>query len=166
VQEQSITTLQTSVGDTNTSLTQTQTVVTEVQGDVANIKAEWAVEINGNGQVIGLVKLDSIDAQATFTVVADKFIVANPTASNDTVQVFVVGQVDGQGTVGIDGNLLVDGTILARSIAAGTITADKIDVDALSAISADIGTVTAGRLQSADGKFIIDMDSKFIQITT
>ena len=44
------------------TITETNTVVTEVQGDVASIKAEWGVAINGSGQLIGLVKLDSVDA--------------------------------------------------------------------------------------------------------
>lgn len=138
------------------TITETNAVVTEVQDDVASIKAEWAIEINGNGQIIGAVRLDSLDAYSTFTVVADKFRVAHPTASGTTVTAFIVDQVDGVSTVGINGNLLVDGSILARSL----------DVDTLSAITADVGTVTAGRIQSADGNSFWDLDNNIFQIGT
>lgn len=47
----------------------------------------------------------------------------------------------------------------------GSVTAPKLDVGELSAITSDIGTVTAGKVQSADGKFIIDLDNKKISIT-
>lgn len=47
----------------------------------------------------------------------------------------------------------------------GSVTAPKLDVGELSAITSDIGTMTAGKVQSADGKFIIDLDNKKISIT-
>ena len=89
-------------------------------------------------------------------MVADKFKVAHPTASGTTVTAFVIGQVNGVSTVGINGNLLVDGSILARSLA----------VQSLSAITADLGTVTAGRIQSADGLSFWDLDNNIFQIGT
>ena len=51
---------------------------------------------------------------------------------------------------------LIDGSILAR----------HIDVASLSAITADIGEVTAGKLRSADNKFVIDLTAKTITIET
>ena len=86
----------------------------------------------------------------------------------------------------IDGNLLVTGTIganaiaanaitagkiaagavTATTIAAGAITADKLTVTQLSSVTSNIGTITAGLLQSADGKMVIDLNNKYISITT
>lgn len=120
------------------------------------MSAEWAVEINGNGQVIGLVKLDGSASGSTFAVVADKFIVSHPAAPGTTIQAFTVGLVDGVSTVGINGNLLVDGSIAARSL----------DVATLSAITADIGEVTAGVLRSSDDSMVIDLDAGTIVITS
>lgn len=57
---------------------------------------------------------------------------------------FVVGQVGGVSTVGVDGSLVVDGSIVANAIAAGTITADKLNVAQLSAVAATLGTVVGG----------------------
>ena len=75
----------------------------------------------------------------------------------------------------IDGNLLVTGTIGAAKIAAnaitaekinaGAITADKMTVSNLSAVSAAMGTLTSGKIQSPDGSFVIDFTNKYINIT-
>src|SRR5690606_31128522 len=46
---------------------------------------------------------------------------------------------------------LAANSVTAGKIAAGAVKADAIDVDELSAISADIGTVTAGIVQTPDG---------------
>jgi len=49
-------------------------------------------------------------------------------------------------------------------ISANSIEANQINADDLSSITANIGTVTAGRLQSEDGLFVIDLNNKFIFI--
>lgn len=154
--EGSIASINQSITDQNTTIEQVQSLSNANNDDIAGIKAKWGVAINSSGQLVGLVQLDSVNAYSTFTVVADKFLVANPTASGDVRQVFVIAQVDGVPTVGIDGDLIADGTIQARSLVA----------EKLSAISADLGTITAGKMQSDDGKFVIDLDNKTISITT
>lgn len=67
---------------------------------------------------------------------------------------FAVGLVNGTKTVGINGDLVVDGTILARHIAAATITADKLTVSNLAAISANMGSITAGDITVSTSGFI------------
>lgn len=94
-----------------------------------SMSAQWAVTVNGNNQVIGQVKLDGSATNSTFSVVADKFVVAHPAAPGTTMTAFVVGLVDGVSTVGINGNLVVDDTILAR----------HISVSSLDAVSASFG---------------------------
>ena len=118
-----------SIANTITLANGTASDVTDLEGDVAGISAQWAVTINGNGQVIGLAKLDGSATGSTFSVVADKFLVAHPEAPGMTITAFVVGMVDGVSTVGINGNVLVDGSILAR----------HISVPSLDAISASFG---------------------------
>lgn len=49
-----------------------------------------------------------------------------------------------------DGDLIVDGAITADKVAANAITANKLSVTSLSAITANLGTVTAGVLQSTN----------------
>jgi len=55
-------------------------------------------------------------------------------------------------------------TITAAEIAAGTITADKMSVTDLSAIAANIGTITAGLAKSSDGKIQLDLDNKWLKV--
>jgi hypothetical protein len=57
------------------------------------------------------------------------------------------------------------GAITAAKITAGAITADKMTVSNLSAVSAAMGTLTSGRIQSPDGSFVIDFTNKYINIT-
>ena len=49
----------------------------------------------------------------------------------------------------MSGDLLVDGSVTATAIAANAVTAEKVNVTSLSAISADMGTITAGSISSA-----------------
>ena len=143
-----ITSALTSIGE-NTALIQQN--IESING----IKARWGVVINVNGQVVGLVQLDGTVNESQFTVVANKFVVAHPTAPGTTQQVFTIGTIDGVASVGIDGNVLIDGSVLAR----------HIDVATLSALSANIGIVTAGRLQNADNSTFIDLTTGGFQFT-
>lgn len=136
-----------------TTVNDLTTTVTEIATSVDGLSGQWGVAIDVNGKVIGLVRLDGGATGSTFTVLADKFIIRHPTTTTD-IQAFVVGLVNGVSTVGINGNLVVDDTILAR----------HIDVTSLSSIVANIGTVTAGVVRSSDSKFVIDLNNKTIDI--
>jgi hypothetical protein len=110
----------------------------------------------------------------------------------------------GTGIVGVQGSLVLDGTMNANAIVAGTITGDLISGttiqtthlhadtiaatvvtstnyvanttgyklgpggaefnDGLSSLSSDMGIIKAGKIESEDGKFVIDLDNKFIKI--
>lgn len=128
----------------------------EINQVVDEIEGKWTVDINENGRVRGAIKLDASTTTSVFGVLADKFEIVHPTDNNTTVTAFVVGLVNGTTTVGINGNLIVDDTIQARHIAVNT----------LDAVSANMGTLTTGKIQSPDGKFIIDATNKTIRITT
>jgi hypothetical protein len=140
------------------SLAQTvQTVQTQSSGNTAAISViqtsangatvNWGVVANANGQVTGMIALNGSASGTVFTVVADRFVIAHPTVAGQTIQAFVAGLVGGVATVGINGNLLVDGSILARSL----------QVAALSAITADLGTVTAGLIRNAADTLRFDL---------
>jgi hypothetical protein len=110
--------------------------------------ASWSVRINAgaiNGTpVIAGIGL-GVDSKtgSNFIVMADRFGIVSPTyTSNGGVQQmkypFVVGTVGGVSTVGITGQLLVDGSI----------TADKLKVNSLSALSANMGEVNGGTFRT------------------
>lgn len=134
------------------SLRTTMSALDTVQETVDQVAGTWTLSINSNNRVTGYIKLDGSAVSTEFAVLADKFVIVNPSANNSTIQAFIAGLVNGVPTVGINGNLIVDDSIFARSIVA----------DELSAISADLGTVTAGVLQSPDGKATIDMNNRRI----
>lgn len=52
------------------------------------------------------------------------------------------------------------GAVTANAIAAGAVTASAISVTSLSAINANLGTVTAGTLQDAAGKFVVNLTAQ------
>lgn len=62
------------------------------------------------------------------------------------------------GTVYIGTSVIEDASISIAKINTATITN-------LSAVSADMGTITAGKMQSTDGQFIIDLSNKYISIS-
>lgn len=130
--------------------------VVTINETIDEINGKWALDITENGRVRGAITLDASQAQSVFGVLADKFVIVHPSNNNTTITAFVVGLVNGVTTVGINGNLIVDDTIEARHLAVTT----------LSAVSANMGTLTAGKIQSSDGKFIIDATNKTIRITT
>ena len=133
-----------------------ENAISTITTTVDEVGAKWGVDVNINNRVTAAIKLDGSATESSFGILADKFIVVHPADDLTEVQAFVVGLVNGVSTVGINGNLVVDGTILAR----------HIDVDSLDAVSADVGTITAGVLQSSDGNFVIDLNNKTITITT
>ena len=129
----------------------------ELVASVDGVSAEWGVAIDIDGNVVGLVRLDGSLTESTFTVVADKFQVAQPgSAGGDPVPVFVIASVDGVNKLALRGDMLIDGTILAR----------HISVSSLSAITANVGTVTAGLIKSSDNKMQINLNTGVITIDT
>lgn len=128
--------------ETDAAVQENTVQITQISEVTDGLNARWGVSIDGNGQVIGLIRLDGNETGSTFTVVADKFLVAHPTSSGEVIRAFIIGQVNGVSTVGINGALLVDGTVFAR----------HINTNTLSALSADLGTVTAGIIRSQNGE--------------
>lgn len=61
----------------------------------------------------------------------------------------------------INGGNIYTGTVTANAIAANAITSDKINVSQLSAISADLGSITGGSINIGNGKFKVDSSGNF-----
>jgi hypothetical protein len=111
-------------------------------------QANYTVRING-GTIGGTPVIAGIglgvDSKtgSNFVVMADRFAFVSPTyTSTGGVQQmkypFVIGTVGGVSTVGIQGQLVVDGSI----------TADKIRVNSLSALTANMGEVNGGTFRT------------------
>ncbi|MGJ7527104.1 phage tail tip fiber protein [Variovorax sp. GB1P17] len=109
--------------------------------ETGKLSAKWGLKVVAGNKVAGVL-LNNDGQESNFTVLVDRFAIAQQAAGGVTKYPFVVGSVAGAPTVGIDGTLVVDGTILARAI----------NVDRLSAITARLGYVNAGQIDiSGDG---------------
>lgn len=69
-------------------------------------------------------------------------------------------------TRAVDGADLLANSVTTNAVNAGAITAAKIAVSDLSSVSANVGTVTAGKLESGSGGTRIDLDNARIIINT
>lgn len=126
-------------------------------------EANWSLSINAgviNGQpvVAGIGLGASSTGGSTFTVLADRFAFASPIGGGLVKYPFVAGTIGGVSTIGITGQLIIDGSV----------TADKIKANSLSAISANMGTVNGGifRTYSLDANGnVIDPNEFRVEIT-
>ena len=100
-------------------------IVTQIQVTnevIDGVQGKYSVKIDDNGHVTGyglISEANDGDPVSTFIVSVDKFLVAFP--GSTPVIPFIIGQVDGVSTVGINGQLVVDGTISGRKITTGRI---------------------------------------------
>ncbi len=107
------------------------------------IEAKYAVKVDVNGHVTGFELIED-GTEGAFVILADRFLIAKPDGTGTPKQVLVLGTVNGVSALGLDGNLIIDGSIVARSLA----------VTELSAITANIGTLrtatTGARMEIHD----------------
>lgn len=147
-----ITSVQSSVAG-NTA--QIQVLIQSVDG----VQTQYAVNLNNNGEVIGYIRLDGTPLGSNFVVGADNFYVGKTgTLGGTSVPVFAIQKVNGAAKIAFRGDMYADGTIVARHIAAASITADKLSVTTLSALTANLGTVTAGLIRNSADTARFDLD--------
>ena len=140
-----------------------------------NANGKYTVKIDYNGYVtgFGLMSYPNTGTPVSeFILLVDRFKVVTPGIVPKAP--FVIGSVDGISTVGIDGNMVVDGSILARSIVAGAISVQHLDASLISAgkIKTDLLDVNSivvsdeisGTMQFAGtGKITFGSEYKYIQ---
>lgn len=130
----------------NGNVAQVQLLTESVNG----IEARWAVAINQNGHVTGLIQLSGDASQSELVIVASKFRMAEPDqAGGGPVPVFTVQAVNGVAKLALRGDMYADGAILAR----------HLSVSSLSAITANLGTVRTGRMLSENGRTDFNLNS-------
>lgn len=117
-----------------------------VVDDVDGVKAQYTVKLNANNRVAGFGLMLSEDAPSEFTIVAEKFKVIDNADALDPKQVFTVGAINGVSGVGISGDLIVDGSILARNIGANEIIANTANIKDAVITDAKISALDAGKI--------------------
>jgi putative tail protein len=118
--------------------------------------ASYSVTLDVNHNVVGTTLVNGGPGTSAFNVLVDKFQIAAPgVGGGAAVPIFTTGNVGGVPKVGIRADMYIDGSI----------TATMMSVGSLSAINANMGSITAGTIQSTDGKFLIDCTNKRIVIS-
>lgn len=115
---------------------------------MGNVEAKWGVQVqtmaDGVRAAAGLQLLAGTDGESVFAILADKLLIYKPDGSGVPKQIVTLGNINGSTALGLDGNLIIDGSIVARSLA----------VSELSAITASIGTLrtatTGARVEIRD----------------
>lgn len=164
-----LTTLTQAVADGDSALAiRIQSAETSVAGNTAQIvlltesvdgvQTRFSVTLNSQGEVIGFIRLDGTQQGSNFVVAADNFYVGKAgTMGGSAVPVFAIQNVNGIAKLAFRGDMYADGTIFARHIAAAQITANLLNVDNLAAITANLGTVTAGLIRDVALTFYKDL---------
>lgn len=142
-----------SFGDVSADITTNSSAIATLDGYAA---AAYSVTLDVNGYATGFELVNGGSGISAFTITVDKFQIAAPGVSGGTaVPIFTVATVNGAAKVALRADMYIDGSI----------TAAKLNVGTLSAITADIGTLTTGKIESADAKFLIDATNRRIVIS-
>lgn len=140
-------------GSLTSQVTVNSSAIAQLNGYAA---ARYSVTLSVDGYASGFTLINGGTGVTSFTVLADKFQVALPGFAGGAVtSVFTIAAVGGAPKLVFRGDMIGDGTI----------TAGKISVGTLSAIKADLGTVTAGILQSPDGRWYQNLTDRVLIIS-
>lgn len=102
---------------------------------------------------------NTIPSDATFAKIYFKSDSDTRKVYYDAVQWEQVDAIDVDPTDYVEGRVISGDRMMAHFIRA-----DMMDVDYLSAISANIGLITGGKIQSVDGKTYFDLDNNIIKV--
>lgn len=120
-----------------------------------NVDSLYTLRVDANGKVAGF-GLGIEGETSAFTINADQFNVVNQNDAGDIITPFTVQN----GKTLMNTAVIGDATISSAMIA--DLTADKITaVAGVESPFADIGQITAGKLQSSDGGLVFDLDAGY-----
>ena len=123
-----------------------KTSATASASAVTGLQAQYVLSVqtvSGGALRVAGMQLASGSGGSSIVFEADKLLFVMPDGSGTPKQAVIVGNVNGVTTVGIDGSVIVDGSIVARSIAANTITASQIAAGTISATNMAANSITA-----------------------
>ncbi|NDF50064.1 MAG: DUF1983 domain-containing protein, partial [Betaproteobacteria bacterium] len=123
--------------------------LTATASSITGLEGKYTVKVDNYGYVSGF-GLASTNNNGTptaeFIILADRFSIISP--GKPKIVPFIVS----------GDNVVINSAFI------NTLDATKISSTSLSSINSNMGTITAGKMQSADGKFVIDLTNKFIRI--
>ena len=90
--------------------------------------ASWGVAVDINGSVVGYIRIDGDASSSTFTVNANNFLVTFPGSTGGApIPVWAISNVNGVAKIVWRGDMVGDGSLLARMIGAGQVNAVHIE---------------------------------------
>ncbi|WP_027578491.1 host specificity factor TipJ family phage tail protein [Bradyrhizobium sp. Ai1a-2] len=119
--------------------------------------ASWSIMLNVNGAWSGIQLVDGSDSESVINLLASNVKISLPGFNgDDPYDLFATGLVGGVPSVGINGNLILNGTITAVMMNVGT----------LSAISVNAGDIRAGTLADPTAsRMFIDLNNARITVS-
>jgi sulfur carrier protein ThiS len=133
--------------ETGITVSERFTAVADVTGQLIGA---WKVTVGSDGYFTGLQLIGANGPggfQSELKIAVDKFLIGAPGSGFGAEAVFSLGTRNGIGRMVLRGDFIADGSI----------NANQINVLNLSAISANVGTLTAGIIQSSNGKMVINL---------
>jgi hypothetical protein len=131
-----------------------KTTATATADALGNVEAQWGVQVqamaDGTRAVAGIQLLAGSDDESVFAVLADKLLIYKPDGTGTPKQIVTLGTVNGETALGLDGNLIVDGSVLAR----------HLSVESLSVVAGRIG----GTLRSATSGARMELSDNAIRV--
>ena len=120
---------------------------------LGTLNAKYSVKVDANNHVTGF-ELNSDGTVGSFVILADKFLICKPDGTGTPKAVLSLGTVNGTTALGLDGSLIIDGSISARSINAEGLTVSNGISPAVGA--AGTGSMTGyGAVFNSNGTFAI-----------
>lgn len=120
-----------------------------------NVGSLYTLRVDANGKVAGF-GLGVEGETSSFTINADQFNVVNPDDQGNIITPFSVQN----GKVFMDTAVIAEATLSSAMIS--DLAADKITaVAGVSSPFANLGEITAGKLTSADGGLVLDLDAGY-----
>lgn len=149
-----VTTAEGTIGTQGTAITGLTSTVGGHTDSIAEILSleggnkRYMLVLGSGNKIQAIIAVDGSETRSSIAFGASEVLFYDPTVGGGTPLALMALQ-----TIAGIPQLTLNGTLIANAIKAGT-----VDVDELSAIVANLGTVTAGKIQNASGSLIIDAD--------
>jgi hypothetical protein len=131
-------------GSTTAFVTDSATAIATLDGYAA---AAYSVTLDVNGYATGFELVNGGGGISAFVVTTDKFQIAAPSITGgDAVPIFTVANVNGVPKTALRGDVYADGTMHARAIEAGSISATEIAANAVTAAKINAGSIDTNKI--------------------
>lgn len=139
-------------------------VVSQATADVTGkVNASWTLALTAGGKIAG-VKFMANGAEAIAAFLFDRITFAINDADANPKQLLTLGLVGGVPSVGVAGNMYLDGTFTARMIGANEVRAVHIRTDEIEARHMKVGSVTADKISVGVNANMLP-NSSFVTLT-